>query len=901
MSKKLKLYNSHRYTKKIPQFGGGEMYRLNYISCTGENDTTVFDNLTTTFDTRQVTITKSNCEHIKASDDTSGLQSSQMFYNITVTINEDVVQNLQKLKDFARDNNIDLFDSQDKKVDTSPEPTIAESTSSAQTTTSSETHPVSNAPPSNILSNQTIDNASTNTEVEYDETEFNKLYKELVENNDKIKVEVKGKLFGTNKVPIIIKPTDIVGKTALYNLLVNIKKSANTSGNSNDKGKLALQQTEVSTFFNTLKKLKDSNQGELNEAILNNTSLGKFIKRLYDAEKTSEGMMNAAGRLIPIVSIFRDWHAGKYNVSFDTKAAGEEALAKQRKDIETGIENEFAIMSAFIGTPSQQVATKTAILAGAATGLWALVSKIQQNPQLSSMIMASVAGIAGPQAAIVGGVIIGASLCYFVYLKVQDKYAKYFNLIRTMNEFMIVMNKIDRLVRLSVFISTQYSFDVNLKEIVAQLEILFKRFDKMLSEDDISQIEKSYITNPNPDLAKAADDAHNNQNPQTIVENGEQTTLNKKDGGGRVGDFIFKFTFDIELWNQKLNEDVMKLNLYFTTAMTEFSMILNVIQMGLITSENKTKLKTANDEVKGSTEYRKMVIGILLNDILKLRVDLSYCNRGSMITNTKGEGICTDPENLGTDTVGNRRSRFKEKLHGLMEHLVEVLNSQTYPYTPEIKKEIIDNVVQPYKQMILNAAPKFGKGNTFYLTDGASLLPDEITTVKNKALEKITAGTAGGGILDTIGTKFRRGSNLEKVSPERDKDILNELNKQARAYDFVDDETLMKFLMSVDKFVKDKTEPSQKEKEEAKKVAEEVAKMEQTAAVTVIGTGTGPEEQDPTAQDQTEQGPQRNSSGGRRLTRKRSFKPKKNRRNTRGLKAAPFKSAAAALKAYHRK
>lgn len=122
------------------------MYRLNYISCTGENDTTVFDNLTTTFDTRQVTITKSNCEHIKASDDTSGLQSSQMFYNITVTINEDVVQNLQKLKDFARDNNIDLFDSQDKKVDTSPEPTIAESTSSAQTTTSSETHPVSNAP-----------------------------------------------------------------------------------------------------------------------------------------------------------------------------------------------------------------------------------------------------------------------------------------------------------------------------------------------------------------------------------------------------------------------------------------------------------------------------------------------------------------------------------------------------------------------------------------------------------------------------------------------------------------------------------------------------------------------------------------------------------------------------------
>lgn len=754
-------------------------------------------------------------------------------------------------------------------------------------------------------------------EVPYDEKKFNDLYKVLVENNDGMKFDGKGKLFGTNKVPMINKPTDIVGKTALYNLLVNIEKSANTANPANKDAALVLQRTEVVTFFNTLKTLKNSNQGELNEAILNDTPLGKFIKRLYYAEKTSEGMMNAAGRLIPIVSIFRDWHAGKYNVSFDTKAAGEEALAKQRKDIETGIENEFAIMSAFIGTPSQQVATKTAILAGAATGLWALVSKIQQNPQLSSMVMASVAGIAGPQAAIVGGVIIGASLCYFVYLKVQDKYAKYFNLIRTMNEFMIVMNKIDRLVRLSVFISTQYSFDVNLKEIDAQLQILFKRFDKMLSEDDISQIEKSYITNPNPDLVKAAVGAEAQKSTDLDVNSDGKnnntstpsTTTTTTSGGGRVGDFIFKFTFDIELWNQKLNEDVMKLNLYFTTAMTEFSMILNVIQMGLITSEDKTKLKGANDEVKGSTEYRKMVIGILLNDILKLRVDLSYCNRGSAITNTKGEGICMDPENMGTDAVGNRRSRFKEKLHGLMEHLVEVLNSPNYPYTPEIKDQIIVNVVQPYKQMILNAAPKFGKGNTFYLTDEAGLKDNEITDAKNKALTNINKITDGGGILDTIGTKFRRGSNLEKVSPERDAGIIDELKTKARAYDFVNDETLMKFLMSVDKFVKDKTEPSQKEKEEAKKVAEEVAKMEQSAAAAaeaalVQGTGTGTG-QPVTGTGQTETGtvtgPQgiEIQSGGRRLTRKRSFKPKKNRRKTRG--AAPFKSAAAALKAYHRK
>lgn len=70
------------------------------------------------------------------------------------------------------------------------------------------------------------------TAVTYDEKKFNELYKNLVENNDKMKVEVKGKLFGTNKVPIIIKPTDLLGKTALYNLFLIIQNTASRNHDS---------------------------------------------------------------------------------------------------------------------------------------------------------------------------------------------------------------------------------------------------------------------------------------------------------------------------------------------------------------------------------------------------------------------------------------------------------------------------------------------------------------------------------------------------------------------------------------------------------------------------------------------------------------------------------------------
>lgn len=750
--------------------------------------------------------------------------------------------------------------------------------------------------------------------VSYDEKKFNELYKTLVENNDKMKVEVKGKLFGTNKVLIITKPTDLPGKTALYNLLLTIQNSSiPVSADANAiKAALIIQQTMVATFFNTLNELKLKNNGTLTASIVNGTQLGKFIERLYNAEKP-EGLLDAAGRLIPFVSTLRDYYTGKHTVSFDSKAAGEEALKKQRKDIDIGIDNEFAIMSAFIGTKSQKVATKTALLAGAATGLWALVSKIQQNPELSSMIMASVAGIAGPQAAITGAVIIGAALSYFIYLKIQDKYAKYYILIRTMNEYMIVLNKIDRLVRLSVRISGRYNFDVNLKEIEAQLKVLFKRFDKMLSEDDVSQVEKTmYNASTVPDFGAAAAEAEAKaeeaadkamstekegagaENKGTEGSTGTDPTK-PQGGGGLVGDFIFKFTFDVEMWNQKLNDDVVKLNLYFTTAMTEFSMILNVIQMGLLTSDtsgDKTMLKTTNELIKNSTEYRKMVIGILLNDILKLKVEYSYCNRGGGpggMTKTTDEGVCMDIENMGVDAVGNRRSRFKEKLHGLMEHLVEVLNSDNCPYPDEIKRRIKKAVVEPYKQMINKATPVTGDKNPFYLTNDAIIDHQIIASSKENAISKLNVKAQDPPVTSGGAGWFGKSKDI-KPSAERNKEIIAELRD--RAYDFVSHKELTEFLIAVDKFVKAENEPSPNEKKEAKEIANEVADSSVKNAV------QSQPEANPEAQTGAQTGPQAQTAtvGGRRLTRKKRRANKKKVRQTKAVKKSHNYNAKAAMK-----
>jgi hypothetical protein len=789
--------------------------------------------------------------------------------------------------------------------------------------------------------------SSSEQEFKYDENEFEKVYAELVDNNPKMKT--------SDGTLIIKKPTELKDKMVLFNLLMSIKALVRGTRegfpdalelqrikvkNLQDEKQTDLQEEQklsdmenaslltqriyVATFFTSVNELRQKAKGDLTPDVLKDTPAANFFKRLYDIDKPVgwlQGKLNHAARVIPIIAAIRNYYKGLNTISFDSKMIGEEALQQQRRDIARGIENEFAIWSAFIGTKSQKVAVKTGLIAAAASGLWGLYATIQKNPETAAMLATVVAGC-GPQAIAAAGILALAVASYYVYLKIQDKYAKYFILIRTMNEFMIVLNKIERLVRLSMNISRHYQFNVNLKDIEAQLKILFDRFNKMLSEDDVSQIEQTMKGKTTlPDFGAAAADAESiaeQAAAKALQEDAKSNETKKKDqGGGGFGDFIFRVTFDVELWNQKLNDDVVKLNLHFTTAMAEFSMVLNVIQIDLLTSENPIKrkvIKTANDAVTASTEYRKMIIGILLNDILKLRVDYSYCNRGGYLTNTKSEGVCTDIENLDIDPVGNKRSKFKEKLHGLIKHLAEILNKPTCPYPPDVKNRIKKAVIEPYVQMIRDANPELGKGNKFYLTDGATLSTEDIEKAKTDAINALQLGdltpptpppTQKGGQW----YKFNKAVDT-KPSLERDVTILQEL--KTRAYDFVSHNALMQFLMGVDKFVKAEGEPTTAEKKEAQDVAKEIV---EDAKISQVVTSDLAEAQKKENKEQLEREAQQKQSeeqstetdnsplitdvGGRRLTRKRIFKPKKNRRVSRTHDH--FKSAADALKAFRRK
>ena len=755
-------------------------------------------------------------------------------------------------------------------------------------------------------------------EVPYNDNEFNKLFKEMIDDNEELNPKPEGLMnrFSAKK-PIIIKPTDQTARMILFNLLrriIHIASKKDEAGNMKESPEIKKSMTTA--FFLSLINLKKKTQGQPDIETFKNqikneniSPISKFITKLGGIG------MNAA-RFLPIISTLQEYYIGKHTLSFDEKSITEDVIKKQIEDAQKGIDNQFSLMSAFIGTKSQKVAARTAVIAGAATGLWALVAKLQQNPQTAGILMGVVAA-AGPQAAFAGAIFAAVAVGYYAFLKVQDKYAKYFMLIRTMNEFIIVLNKVDRLVRLSYFISDKYSFDVNLKEIEAQLKVIFKRFDGMLNDDDRSKIEKDLETNLTPSVADAASEV-------VLVKAGEldnpSSQPEEQNGQGQGGGgFLSRMGFDEEKWNKMLNDDVVKLNIYFTTSMTEFNMILNVIQMTQLTDDGKPapaataapaapatgidKIKATTREIKSSTEYHKMVIGILLNDILKLRIDYSFCSRGGGLggmTKTNDELVCL--ENTGSDPAGNKMSLFRKNLHEQMKHLVSVLNNPNTPYPPEIKSEILKEVVEPYKIMVINSQrtdhDKEDVIKRFFLTPNCPFLlndnndnnlaqfiqkefPSTSLNPTTKGGSSNRANQIGGGFFD----RFRN----TKPSRERDGQIIPFLKKYP--YELVSDQSLTEFLARVNKFVKSVGTPTAEEQKKAQEVAKEIA--HDTANVLVNDAAKVlPEATQEATQKATQEAvqnlaktttttPGATPGGRRRFTRRRN---RKNYSNTRGRK-----------------
>jgi len=180
--------------------------------------------------------------------------------------------------------------------------------------------------------------------------------------------------------------------------------------------------------------------------------------------------------------------------------------------------------------------TKKAAVVGAhvtaagviATSLFVIVDKATQNPVVVAALMGGVTLIPG-----VGqGVILlsaAAAVGYFAMKLVYAQLAKYKTAIRLIDEFTILLHKIQKIANLTVFISTTYNFDINIDEVLEQLKIIFSRFDEVLKEDagNYHKIEESVMKLTSaPNMEEAALDALTKKSQ--IVRRRPQNAANRR-------------------------------------------------------------------------------------------------------------------------------------------------------------------------------------------------------------------------------------------------------------------------------------------------------------------------------------------------------------------------------------
>jgi hypothetical protein len=541
-----------------------------------------------------------------------------------------------------------------------------------------------------------------------------------------------------------------------------------------------------------------------------------------------------------------------------------------------------------------EVAARVTVLGAIGTGLFTIVDKATQNPAVMAAILGSVAMIpAVGQAVIALGAIIAVGVYAAKFIK--EQFSKYLKMLRTIDEFTILLHKIQKISNLTIFISTTYNFDINIDEVIEQMKIIFSRFDEVLKlePNSYNKIE-SQVMNPltaTPDIEEEAQGAITRAAMLEIKSNdpSQELPTGQKGGGfdGVDGEYDSqtggaplwweRFQFNVQAWNKNLNTDIIKLNIYLTTTMSEFSIILNVIQMNMIVNglgqnpQEKTKaiteLTKKNFVIKYSSEYQKTRIGILLHDILKLRVDLVYCKEQagkSPLVSKQSDAVCK--EHIAKYNTGYMFTTFRSDLHRFINKLIIRLKDGDYDNA--LKQSVCNNVLLPYSNMLNKArlvAPT-DKREVLDAFEVKSLTPQNVADInakldefiagipKNLAMLTVPAPGAApalgngkpvmtGGLFDFGSSKPVGDLNPTETAAEwnariakmdKDKKSLNLL--MAEPYNLVTDDELNLFLRNIYDYTKKVSQTKPEEIKKALEVAEEMTRP--PPAKTVFGSVT---------------------------------------------------------------
>lgn len=345
-------------------------------------------------------------------------------------------------------------------------------------------------------------------------------------------------------------------------------------------------------------------------------------------------------------------HINKYSI----KHGGEPKGKDKDNDKDKGSESDSSSQQLV----SQSVVTKkNAIALAVVVTLGEVAYSLASNPVVVSAIIGLGVGTTAFTAVASGGAtLLLLAVGTYAYFKITAAYSNYYTMIHVMNDYILLLQKIDIMVRVAIKISQQYQFVIDTKDVNKSLERIFSKFDKLLSIEDIGKIQQEVQDNDSSidkKLKSAAEDAADEidrsqleiDKPEEPKEISLKVTFIQKIQNSltKVKNSTQKFLkivkFDSKKFTSQLNEEVMRLGLYFSILLGEFNIILNVSQMTIIEKRDFKLLLTKNTSVNSSSDFKKLLISSIIYRTLQIYNIFALCTKGASISDAAKKTTCS--------------------------------------------------------------------------------------------------------------------------------------------------------------------------------------------------------------------------------------------------------------------
>ena len=413
-------------------------------------------------------------------------------------------------------------------------------------------------------------------------------------------------------------------------------------------------------------------------------------------------------RKIKNKKIFLKWLKKSYKNKYSTKhgGAGETTIGSKEKSDKKKDPNKAS------AEPTTDM-KKKAIALGAAVTLGDVAYRLASNPVVVSAIAGSavsaigVTGVAG-----LGVLVVAIVVATCAYYKIKEAYSKYYTMINVMNDFILLLQKIDILVRVAIKISQQYEFFIDTKDVNKCLERIFSKFNKLLSIEDIGKIQKEVESYDDASgymlLENAANEADNQKQieitGETLSDSPEEPSViePKLKFFDKVRKLLKVLKLDSKKFTRELNEEVTRLGLYFSILLGEFNIILNVSQMTIIDQGNLSLLQNKNNGVKSSLDFNKLLISSIIYRTLQIHNIFSLCTPTGLISDASKQITCSAEKiQQYTDEIETERLQIRKILFGKSK----VDNTPLFPlyhkyqYNEELKK--LRGIMRDFKSPIV--------------------------------------------------------------------------------------------------------------------------------------------------------------------------------------------------------